>query len=103
MRVGVIGAGGIGRTVGRLLHEAGHEMMASWASSEARLGEAADAIGSGTQTGTPAQAVAYEELPTAQRGSRNDVRGFVGLRTFLCGSGRPSRASISKYARTYSS
>lgn len=59
MRVGVIR---IGRTVGRLLHEAGHEIMASWASSEARLGEAADAIGAGTQTGTPAEAVAFADV-----------------------------------------
>jgi predicted dinucleotide-binding enzyme len=59
MRVGIIGAGGIGRTVGGLLHGAGHQILVSWASSDVRLGEAADAIGAGTQTGTPAEAVSF--------------------------------------------
>jgi predicted dinucleotide-binding enzyme len=62
MRVGVLGAGSIGRAVGRLLHEAGHDIMVSWASSDARLREAAGAIGIGTQTGTPGEAVAFANV-----------------------------------------
>jgi NAD(P)-dependent dehydrogenase (short-subunit alcohol dehydrogenase family) len=53
MRLGIIGAGPIGRTVGRLLAEAGHDVLASWASSDARLYDAAEQIGHGARTGRP--------------------------------------------------
>ena len=45
VRIGIIGAGGIGRTVGRLWAGAGHAVTVSWASSEERLREAAAQIG----------------------------------------------------------
>lgn len=61
MRIGIIGAGQIGRTVGRLLAEAGHEVVVSWASSDARLRAAAEQIGRGTRTATPADAVAHAD------------------------------------------
>ena len=56
MRVGIIGAGAIGQTVGRLLLGSGHEVLVSWASTEERLRDAAERIGPGTRTGTPADA-----------------------------------------------
>lgn len=61
MRVGIIGAGTIGQTVGRLLAEAGHELLVSWSSSDARLQLAAEHIGYGTRTATPADAVRHAD------------------------------------------
>ncbi len=61
MRIGIIGAGGIGQTVGRLLAEAGHELLVSWSSSDARLQLAAENIGYGARTATPADAVRHAD------------------------------------------
>lgn len=57
MRIGIVGAGGIGQAVGRLLGAAGHELLVSWSSSEERLQLAAERIGFGARAVTPAQAV----------------------------------------------
>lgn len=61
MRIGIIGAGGIGQTVGRLLAEAGHDVLVSWSSTDARLQLAAEHIGFGARTATPAEAVAHAD------------------------------------------
>jgi predicted dinucleotide-binding enzyme len=47
MRIGIIGAGAIGQTVGRLLAASGHEILVSWVSTDARLRNAAERIGPG--------------------------------------------------------
>jgi 8-hydroxy-5-deazaflavin:NADPH oxidoreductase len=57
MRIGIIGAGAMGQTVGRLLAQGGHTVAVSWSSSEARLRLAAEQIGFGTRTATPIEAV----------------------------------------------
>ncbi len=62
MRVGIIGAGAIGQTVGRLLAQADHDVLVSWTSSDARLREAAAQIGPGTRTGSPRDAVGHSEM-----------------------------------------
>ncbi|MGH3798552.1 MAG: NADPH-dependent F420 reductase [Pseudonocardiaceae bacterium] len=62
MRIGIIGAGGIGRTVGRLLADAGHEVLVSWSSSNARLQVAAEQIGFGARATTPAEAVRHADV-----------------------------------------
>jgi predicted dinucleotide-binding enzyme len=61
MRIGIIGAGAIGQTVGRLLAASGHEILVSWVSTDARLRNAAERIGPGTRTGTPADAARHAE------------------------------------------
>lgn len=61
IRVGIIGAGAIGRTIGRLLSDAGHDVLVSWASTEDRLRAAAMQIGAATRIGTPEDAVGHGE------------------------------------------
>ncbi len=61
MRIGIIGAGMIGQTVGRLLVEAGHDVLVSWSSSDARLQLAVEQIGSGARAAMPRPAVRHAE------------------------------------------
>lgn len=61
MRVGIIGAGAIGQTVGRLLARAGHDVLISWASSEARLQLAAEQVGFAARAATPADTVMHAD------------------------------------------
>jgi len=59
MKIGIIGAGDIGKLYGRLWREAGHEIMISSRSSETRE-SAARAIGAAA--GTPQDAAAFGEV-----------------------------------------
>lgn len=61
MRIAIIGAGAIGQTVGRLLAAAGHDVVVSWSSSQARLQLAAERIGHGAGSATPVEAVRHAE------------------------------------------
>jgi hypothetical protein len=62
MRIGIIGAGAIGQTVGRLLAQTGHDVLVSWSSSDARLHLAAEQIGFGARTATPTEALTHAEV-----------------------------------------
>ena len=62
MRIGVIGSGRIGATVGRLWAIAGHELLFSFSRDRARLEAAARAAGHGALTGTPADAAAFGDV-----------------------------------------
>ena len=56
--VAIIGAGAIGQTIGHLLARAGYPVVISWSSSDQRLRRAAENIGFGARSATPAEAVA---------------------------------------------
>ena len=62
MRIGVIGAGRIGATVGRLWAAAGHEPLFSFSRDPARLEAAARSAGKNARTGTPAEAAAFGDV-----------------------------------------
>jgi 8-hydroxy-5-deazaflavin:NADPH oxidoreductase len=61
MKIGIIGAGRIGTNVGRLLAQAGHNVMFSFSRSEDKLKALAAEIGSRASYGTPAEAVQFAE------------------------------------------
>jgi predicted dinucleotide-binding enzyme len=61
MRIGVIGAGSLGGTVGSLWVKAGHEVMFSSRHPE-ELAAMAKALGSRASTGTPQQAAAFGSI-----------------------------------------
>ena len=88
MRIGVIGAGSLGGTVGRALAQAGHEVKFSSRHPQ-ELASMARELGPRASVGTPREAAAfgrvllfavpYEALPQLGRDLRNDIRGKVVL------------------------
>jgi predicted dinucleotide-binding enzyme len=88
MRIGVIGAGSLGGTVGRVLVQAGHEVKFSSRHPE-ELAAMARELGPRASVGTPREAAAfgrvllfavpYEALPQLGRDLKDDVRGKVVL------------------------
>jgi 8-hydroxy-5-deazaflavin:NADPH oxidoreductase len=61
MKIGVIGAGGIGGTVGTLWAQAGHEVFFSSRNPD-KLADLVSNAGSNTQAGTIAQAAAFADV-----------------------------------------
>jgi 8-hydroxy-5-deazaflavin:NADPH oxidoreductase len=61
MRIGVLGAGMIGGTLGRLWARAGHEVMLSSRHPES-LGPIVAPLGAGGRSGTPEEAAAFGEV-----------------------------------------
>jgi predicted dinucleotide-binding enzyme len=88
LRIGVIGAGWLGSTVGKAWVRAGHEVMFSSRHPEA-LASMAKALGPRASVGTPAQAAAfgevllfavpYDALPVLGRDLQASLRGKVVL------------------------
>jgi 8-hydroxy-5-deazaflavin:NADPH oxidoreductase len=88
MRIGVIGAGSLGGTVGRVLVRAGYEVMFSSRHPE-ELAAMTRELGPRASTGTPGKAakfgrvllfaVPYEALPQLGRDLKEDIRGKVVL------------------------
>jgi 8-hydroxy-5-deazaflavin:NADPH oxidoreductase len=88
MRIGVIGAGALGGTVGRVLVKAGHEVKFSSRHPE-ELAAMVRELGPRASIGTPREAaefgtvllfaVPYEALPQLGRDLKDDIRGKVVL------------------------
>ena len=88
MRIGVIGAGSLGGTVGRVLVRAGYEVKFSSRHPE-ELSSLTHDLGSRASTGTPREAaefgrvllfaVPYEALPQLGRDLKDDIREKVVL------------------------
>lgn len=88
VRIGVIGAGSLGGTVGRLLVQSGHEVMFSSRHPEELVSMARD-LGPRASTGTSAQAaefgtvllfaVPYDALPQLGRDLKEAIRGKIVL------------------------
>jgi 8-hydroxy-5-deazaflavin:NADPH oxidoreductase len=88
MRIGVIGAGSLGGTVGRILIQAGYEVKFSSRHPE-ELAAMAREFGPRASVGTPREAAAfgkvllfavpYEALPQLGRDLRDEIRGKVVL------------------------
>ena len=58
MRIGILGAGRMGRTLGTILARAGHHVVFSYSRSERKLRRMAGEAGPRARAGTPAEAVA---------------------------------------------
>lgn len=58
MRIGVVGSGLMGSTLGTILARVGHEVVFSYARTEAKLKRLAKEAGGRARAGTPAEAVA---------------------------------------------
>jgi predicted dinucleotide-binding enzyme len=88
LRIGVIGAGWLGGTVGRLWVQAGHEVLFSSRNPE-KLAPMARQLGARASVGLPAEAaefgtvllfaVPYDALPQLGRDLRNAIRGKIVL------------------------
>jgi predicted dinucleotide-binding enzyme len=86
MKIGVIGSGKIGSTIGGLWAKAGHQVMFSDRDPE-QAKRAAEGAGSGARTGTPEQAVAfgdavliavpYKALPEIAKQLGSQLRGKI--------------------------
>lgn len=62
MRIGIIGSGNIGVTLGRLWAGAGHEVMVSFTREPQRLEERAASLGPSGRAGTPREAVEFGDV-----------------------------------------
>lgn len=57
MRIGILGSGLMGGRLGRIYAQAGHEVVFSYARTQAKLDELAREAGNGARAGSPAEAV----------------------------------------------
>ncbi|MFZ4813854.1 MAG: NADPH-dependent F420 reductase [Phototrophicaceae bacterium] len=62
MKIGIIGIGNIGGSLGRIYANAGHEVFFSYSRSEDKLKAFAEEVGHGARWGTPSEAVAFGDV-----------------------------------------
>ncbi len=62
MRIGIIGAGNVGRALGKRWLAAGHEVLFSYSRDPKKLTDLANTAGRGASAGTPKEAVKFGEV-----------------------------------------
>ena len=62
MKIGIIGSGSMGASMGRIWANCGHSVLFSYSRSQEKLTKAADKAGNNAKTGTPAEAVAFGDV-----------------------------------------
>ena len=62
MDIGIIGAGNVGTGIGKRLAAKGHRILVSFARSQDKLEAAAQTIGGGARSGSPAEAAQFGEV-----------------------------------------
>lgn len=62
MKIGVIGAGNMGSSLGKFWAQNGHQLMFSYSRDAAKLQKVAEAIGSNATIGTPTEAVQFADV-----------------------------------------
>jgi 8-hydroxy-5-deazaflavin:NADPH oxidoreductase len=62
MKIGVIGAGNMGSSLGKFWAQNGHQLMFSYSRDAAKLQKIAEAIGSNATVGTPTEAVQFADV-----------------------------------------
>ena len=62
MNIGIIGAGNVGTGIGKRLAAKGHQVLVSFARTQDKLDAAAQAIGGGARSGSPADAARFGEV-----------------------------------------
>lgn len=62
MNIGIIGAGNMGSSLGKLWAEKGHKLMFSYSRDMTKLEKIARSIGSNARVGTPAEAVEFADV-----------------------------------------
>jgi predicted dinucleotide-binding enzyme len=62
MKIGIIGAGNMGSSLGKFWVQNGHKLMFSYSRDPAKLEKIAQSIGSNASVGTPAEAVQFADV-----------------------------------------
>lgn len=62
MRIGIVGSGNMGASMGKTWASKGHQVMFSYSKDQAKLRAVAEAAGANGRVGTPAEAVAFGEV-----------------------------------------
>ncbi len=62
MNIGIIGAGNVGSSLGKIWAENGHKLMFSYSRDTTKLEKIAQSIGGNASVGTPAEAVQFAEV-----------------------------------------
>ena len=62
MKIGVIGAGNMGSSLGKFWVQNGHELMFSYSRDESKLQKMAESIGENATIGTPTEAVQFADV-----------------------------------------
>jgi hypothetical protein len=62
MKITIVGSGYVGKTYGKLLAQAGHEIILTWSSNAASLDRATEEVGHGARNAAPAVAVSEGDL-----------------------------------------
>ncbi len=62
MKIAIVGSGHVGKTFGKLLANAGHEIILTWSSNAASLNRATEEVGHGARNADPASAVREADL-----------------------------------------
>jgi predicted dinucleotide-binding enzyme len=81
MNIGIIGAGNMGSSLGRIWASQGHQVMLSYSRDRAKLETLVQSIGVNASAGTPAEAAAFGEviLLVVPWGAVNDALAAAGL------------------------
>lgn len=62
MKIGIIGAGNVGKGLGKHLAAAGHDILVSFARTPEAVSAAAEEIGGGARSGSPEEAAAHGDV-----------------------------------------
>ena len=62
MKIGIIGAGNMGSSLGKIWAQNGHQLMFSYFRDPAKLQKIADSIGENATVGTPAEAARFGDV-----------------------------------------
>jgi 8-hydroxy-5-deazaflavin:NADPH oxidoreductase len=62
MKIGIIGAGNMGSSLGKFWSQNGHKLMFSYSRDQAKLKKIADSIGDNATVGTPTEAVQFADV-----------------------------------------
>lgn len=62
MKIGIIGAGNMGSSLGKFWAQNGHKLMFSYSRDQSKLQKIAEGIGNNTTVGTPAEAVQFADV-----------------------------------------
>lgn len=91
MRIGILGSGLMGGRLGEIYAQAGHEVVFSYARTQAKLDELAREAGNGARAGNPEEAVRDADVVLAQAG---DFSGKLVLTCSLAMSADDSHLVI---------
>ena len=89
MKIGIIGSGSMGASMGRIWANCGHSVLFSYSRSQEKLNKAANNAGNDAKTDTPAEAVAFGDVillsvPWSQVNNALEAAGEIDKILFTC-------------------